>query len=139
MKEEQNKLIKDLLNNKFDIEKFKEFTARVLNVKVANRKESEAVWEEFKEYIHSYQIISDYKDSEDKRIEIKVVKLNVERDPARAKVKQRNFIAKFLKEYHKEASLVAFYSDDSSIWKLSFVRLDYSFPFSRIQEKVTPR
>ena len=101
MKEEQNKLIKDLLNNKFDIEKFKEFTARVLNVKVANRKESEAVWEEFKEYIHSYQIISDYKDSEDKRIEIMIVKLNDERHPARAKDKQRNFTHYSFRDIYK--------------------------------------
>ena len=49
MKEEQNKLIKDLLNNKFDIEKFKEFTARVLNTTVRNRSIQDKIKKEYRE------------------------------------------------------------------------------------------
>ena len=62
-----------------------------------------------------------------KRINIIAVELQAEKDPSKAKTKQRNYIAKILEDYHKEAALVAFYSSDKLSWKLSFVKLDFSF------------
>ena len=74
MKEEQNKLIKDLLNNKFDIETFKNFTARVLNTTVRNRSVQDKIKKEYREYIDFYQVIGDYEDNDGKKIYIISVK-----------------------------------------------------------------
>ncbi len=148
MKEEQNKIIKDLLNSKFDIENFKNFTARVINTTVRNRTVQDKIKKEYREYIDFYQVIGDYEDNDGKKIYIISVKTKDktdnerELDPTRAKTKQRNFIADLLRGNDKipvhDGALVSFYNDISESWKLSFVKLDYSFTSTGIEEKVTP-
>ncbi|MGL4999001.1 MAG: Eco57I restriction-modification methylase domain-containing protein, partial [Cetobacterium sp.] len=119
-------IIENLIENKFDKENFSEFISSVLNVTVRNRKESTAVWVEYKKYIESYQIFGDYEDSNNQRIYIMAVKVKDSVDPTRAKVKQREIIAKMLREYKKDGALVAFYSDKDPQWRIAFVKLEYS-------------
>lgn len=147
IKTEQVEIIEKLIKNKFDIENFKNFTARVLNIRVGNRKESEAVWKEYQEYIEAYTTVSDYNDKDDRKVYIIAVKIKdyyekdgkkVPIDPTRARTKQRNFVAKMLKEYRRDGALVAFYNDSRNDWRLSFVKLDYSFTMEGVQEKLTP-
>ena len=147
MKHEQIEIINKLIKNRFDIDNFKNFAARVLNVRVGNRNESEAIWKEYQDYIESYFSVSDYRDKDDKKIYILAVKIkdyyikNGEKlkiDPTRARTKQRNFIATMLKKYSKHGALVAFYNEVRTDWRLSFVKLDYSFTSEGIQEKFTP-
>ncbi|MGL5052037.1 MAG: Eco57I restriction-modification methylase domain-containing protein, partial [Cetobacterium sp.] len=131
-------IIENLIENKFDKENFSEFISSVLNVTVRNRKESTAVWVEYKKYIESYQIFGDYEDSNNQRIYIMAVKVKDSVDPTRAKVKQREIIAKMLREYKKDGALVAFYSDKDPQWRIAFVKLEYSFTAKGIEEKLTP-
>ena len=147
IKTEQVEIIEKLIKNKFDIENFKNFTARVLNIRVGNRKESEAVWKEYQEYIEAYTTVSDYNDKDDRKVYIIAVKIKdyyekdgkkVPIDLTRARTKQRNFVAKMLKEYRRDGALVAFYNDSRNDWRLSFVKLDYSFTMEGVQEKLTP-
>ena len=131
-------IIENLIENRFDKEKFSEFISNVLNVTVRNRKESTAVWTEYRKYIESYQIFGDYEDSNSQRIYVIAVKVKDKVDPTRAKVKQREIIAKMLREYKKDGALVAFYSDKEPVWRMAFIKLEYSFTAKGLEEKLTP-
>ncbi|MGL4671065.1 Eco57I restriction-modification methylase domain-containing protein, partial [Cetobacterium sp.] len=131
-------IIQNLIEKRFNKDSFSEFISNVLNVTVRNRKESTAVWTEYKKYIESYQIFGDYEDSNNQRIYIIAVKVKDNVDPTRAKVKQREIIAKMLREYKKDGALVAFYSDSNPVWRMAFVKLEYSFTAKGLEEKLTP-
>ena len=51
---------------------------------------------------------------------------------------QRNFIAKHMKDMDVDASIVGLYSEDTDVWRISFVKLDYSIDIEGIHEKLTP-
>lgn len=136
--ENKQRIIDNLFDNKFNLDNFKEFVASILNVKIANRAESKSVFKAFFSYITSYQIISEYSDEEKNKIYVMVVKVKEDKDPIRAKVKQREFIAKLLREWHKDGALVVFYNEESLHWRMSFIRLNYEFTMKGIEEKITP-
>ena len=54
-----------------------------------------------------------------------IVKLKRTRSRDLARTMQRNFIAKYLKTSNRDAALVAFYGDDPTDWRFSFVKLEY--------------
>lgn len=136
--ENKQRIIDNLLENKFDIEKFKDFVANILNVKVRNRKESDGIYTAFLSYINTYQIISDYTDKDGKDIYIMVIKIKEEKDPVRARVKQREFVAKLLREWHRNGALVVFYNEASKQWRISFIRLSFEFTTTGIDISITP-
>ncbi|GAA6325732.1 class I SAM-dependent DNA methyltransferase [Fusobacterium ulcerans] len=131
-------IIENLIENRFDKDNFSKFISNILNVTVRNRKESTVVWTEYKEYIESYQIFGDYEDSNNQRIYVIAVKVKDKVDPTRAKVKQREIIAKMLREYRKDGALVAFYNENDPHWRMAFVKLEYSFTAKGLEEKLTP-
>ncbi|MGL5278454.1 MAG: hypothetical protein ACRC8M_05140 [Cetobacterium sp.] len=135
---EKLSLISSLIENRFNIERFSDFVARVLNVTVRDRKPSTAIWKEYRNYIESYQILGDYTDKDGQKNYIIVVKTKDSKDPTRAKGKQREIIAKILREYRKDGALVAFYNDSDSHWRMAFVKLEYTFTEKGIKEKLTP-
>lgn len=136
--ENKKKIINNLFDNQFNEDNFKEFVNNLLNVKVLNRDESKAIYKVFKEHIESYHIISDYKDNEKNNILIMTIKINEDKDPIKARVKQREFVAKLLREWNKNAALVIFYNENSKNWRISFIRLNYEFTSKGIEEKITP-
>ncbi|BBE30107.1 hypothetical protein OSSY52_02480 [Tepiditoga spiralis] len=147
IKQKRNEIIKKLVSNRFNIEIFKQFTARVINTTVRNRTIQKEP-KEYTEYIEYYQIVEDYEDKEGKKIYVIAVKTKDKLDngntidPTKARTKQRNFVANLLKGNDKipmhDAALVSFYNDVSNSWRLSFIKLDYSFTFEGIKEKLTP-
>lgn len=136
--ENKQRIIDNLFDNKFNLDNLKEFVANILNVKIANRAESKSIFKAFFSYITSYQVISEYLDEEKNKIYVMVVKVKEDKDPIRARVKQREFIAKLLREWHKDGALVVFYNEDSLHWRMSFIRLNYEFTMKGIEEKITP-
>lgn len=137
--ENKQRIIDNLFENKFNLDNFKEFVANILNAKIANRAESKSIFKAFFSYITSYQVISEYSDEEKNKIYVMVVKVKEDKDPIRARVKQREFIAKLLREWHKDGALVVFYNEESSLhWRMSFIRLNYEFTLKGIEEKITP-
>lgn len=136
--ENKQRIIDNLFDNKFNLDNFKEFVANILNAKIANRAESKSVFKAFFSYITSYQVISEYSDEEKNKIYVMVVKVKEDKDPIRARVKQREFIAKLLREWHKDGALVVFYNEESLHWRMSFIRLNYEFTMKGIEEKITP-
>lgn len=136
--ENKKKIINNLFDNQFNEDNFKEFVNNLLNVKVLNRDESKAIYKVFKEHIESYHIISDYKDNEKNNILVMTIKINEDKDPIKARVKQREFVAKLLREWNKNGALVVFYNENSKNWRISFIRLNYEFTSKGIEEKITP-
>ncbi|WP_339007409.1 Eco57I restriction-modification methylase domain-containing protein [Fusobacterium animalis] len=105
---------------------------------ILNRSESEKIYKVFKEYIENYHIISDYKDNKKNDILIMTIKIKDDKDPIKARVKQREFVAKILRDWNKNGALVIFYNENSKNWRISFIRLNYEFTSKGIEEKITP-
>jgi len=119
------KLLDETFNKSYDDGQFSNFIRELFNGFNFSYTTLKNIKPEYKQYIDSYQILGSYTDS-NKIIDILVVKLNKEsasRD--RARTKQRNFVAKYLSDNHKNAALVAFYGDDPEDWRFSFVKLGY--------------
>lgn len=138
---EKLSLISSLIENRFNVENFRHFIARVLNVTVMNRKPSTAILKEYQNYIESYQIFGDYTDKDEQKNYIIAIKTKNSKDPTRAKGKQREIVAKILKENGKDVrdgALVAFYNESDSYWRLAFVKLEYTFTEKGINENLTP-
>lgn len=136
--ENKKKIIDNLFDNQYNKDNFKEFVNNLLNVKILNRSESEKIYKVFKEYIENYHIISDYKDNKKNDILIMTIKIKDDKDPMKARVKQREFVAKILRDWNKNGALVIFYNENSKNWRISFIRLNYEFTSKGIEEKITP-
>ena len=139
--ENKKKIIDNLFDNQFNINNFKEFVNTVLNVKIDIDSEYKyvGIHKVFMNYIENYYIVSNYKDNEKNNILIMVVKIKDSiDDPVRARVKQREFIARHLRDKQKNGALVVFYNDKSKNWRISFIRLNYEFTSKGIEEKITP-
>ena len=136
--ENKQRIIDNLFDNKFNLDNFKEFVANILNFRVENNEESPKIFATFLSYIISYQVISNYTDIEKNKMTVMCVKIKEDKDPIRARVKQREFIAKLMRKWHKDGALVVFYNEDSLHWRMSFIRLNYEFTIKGIEEKITP-
>jgi len=136
------KLLDNVFQQSFDKDRFKQFIVELFN-EFTFRESSYAVWKEYAEYIESYETLGTYNDSDRKKIEVLIVKLRRASSRDRARTMQRNFVAKFLKNGNKEAALVAFYGDDLSNWRFSYVKMEYSREISDsgkllFKEELTP-
>lgn len=136
--ENKQRIIDNLFENKFNLDNFKEFVTNILNVKINNRAESNRIYTAFLSYINTYQIISEYNDTDKNKIYVMVIKIKEDKDPVRARIKQREFIAKLLRDWHKDGALVVFYNEESKHWRMSFIRLNYEFTLKGVEEKITP-
>lgn len=136
--ENKQRIIDNLLENKFDVEKFKDFTANILNLSVKNRRPYDSIYKVFREYIETYQEISEVVDKDGNKFYVLAVKIKKELDPVRARIKQREFIANILRERKRRGALVAFFNEEYPHWRISFIKLDYEFTAKGFEEKVTP-
>ena len=131
-------IINKLLENKFDVDNLKEVCSKVLNIPVKNGRPYDNIYEVFKEYVETYQEIAEHIDSEKNKIYILAVKIKEEKDPVKARIKQREFIANILRERKKRGALVAFYNDNYNHWRISVIKLDYEFTVKGVKEDLTP-
>lgn len=130
---------------KFDEIKFNKFIINLLNLESKDRinsvakKENEGIYENYIDYVKD---IGKYRDENRKIILASIVKLKY--SPDKARTMQRNFIAKHLKDTGADAAVVALYSENTDIWRISFVKLDYTFDVNKITgnlqttETITP-
>lgn len=129
----------------FDETKFSKFIINLLNLESKDRinsiaqKEDEGIYENYIDYVKD---IGKYRDENRKIILASIVKLK--NSPEKARTMQRNFIAKHLKDTGADAAVVALYSENTDIWRISFVKLDYTFDVNKITgnlqttETITP-
>ncbi|MBV4420530.1 Eco57I restriction-modification methylase domain-containing protein [Clostridium tyrobutyricum] len=133
------KLLKETFESKFNIDKFKRFTLEFFNEpKMLSAKCHIGIWKEYENNILSYSDIAKFNDAEENKIIILAVELKSGKGVERARSLQRNFISKILDKQGCEAAIVAFYSEHDVNWRLSFVRLDYTFKDKGLELDLTP-
>lgn len=127
--DQREKSYLELLKKRFDESSYINFIKDLLNLSqfdISNTlEERKDIPKQYKENIDYYKYIAKYNDGIN-NIGILVVKLN-DKSSTNARTSQRNFIATILSKYDLDASLVAFYSDTESNWRLSFVKKELNF------------
>lgn len=130
-----------MLEDKFEINKFYEFINDLLNLdsnNIVNGQKQKATSEQYKNYIDNTQLYAKYEDNKRRTIGVLVIKLQDNKIPANARTLQRNYIAHLLDAYSLDASLSAIYSDTDDTWRLSFVKQELDFGEGKLKAKFTP-
>lgn len=132
-------ILEETLKKSFDIDRYRRFTREFFN-KIDMYPESRrtGIWREYDNHIASYYTIGKYNDIHDNGILIMAVELKNETSINRARSMQRNFISKVLYENNLDAAIVAFYTENEPSWRLSLVRLDYTFTDKGLDIELTP-
>lgn len=139
MSELKIKILEETFNNAFNIERFSKFIKEFFNEpKMFPSRRSDAVWKEYNEHISAYYKIANYFDIEDNKLLVLAVEIKKDKSVERARTMQRNFVSKVLDQNGFEAAIVAFYNPTELNWRLSFVRLDYSFTDKGLELDLTP-
>ena len=132
-------ILEETLKHSFNIDQYRKFTREFFNkIDMYPESKKTGIWREYEDQINSYYTIGKYTDSEDNGILIMAVELKNEKSVERARSMQRNFISKVLDENNLDAAIVAFYSENESSWRLSLVRLDYTFTDKGLDIDLTP-
>lgn len=128
------------LGEKFNEHNFIVFVNDLLNLEATdinqNMVEKYPRQKQYKNTINYYKFIAKYTTNNDK-IGVFIVKLD-ESSSTNARAMQRMFIAKLLSDYDLDASLVAFYSDNETSWRLSFVKKELNFTDKGLKIELTP-
>lgn len=135
----KQQLLQKTLNQKFDIERFIRFVSEFFNdVQMTNQYVPDVrIWGEYKEQIKSFTRVGKYIDGNKKKVDIFAIEVNRESTVERARSLQRNFVSRLITGT-ATAAIVAFYDSYSENWRLSFVKLDYSFTPKGVKVEVTP-
>ena len=133
----RNKEYVELLKHTFDEKKFIYFVIDLLNLDTsdinADSSEKNVTINQYKDDIKKYKYVARYNDGYN-NIGIFIVNLK----STKARNLQRNFVAKLLDTYSLDGSLVAFYSESDTSWRLSFVKRELNFTDKGIKESFTP-
>lgn len=95
-------------------------------------------WSEFSFYIGGYYHIANFIGSDNAKIAVFAVTLKDRKNLDRARSMQRNFVKKLMGSAKIDGAIVAFYAENESKWRLSFIKLDYEFAKGKVTEKITP-
>lgn len=128
-----------ILTNSFDEESFRALGVNLVNLEytdLLNSREIKDNSELYKIHVEYIKDIGKYKDEKNKTILVSMIKLKD--SPEKARTMQRNFIAKHIKSLNVDAALVGLYSGNSDVWRISFVKLDYTFDVEGLKETITP-
>ncbi len=131
------RLLNETFNSEFNLGKFTNFLNELFNGFYPQPK-SIGIHKEYEQHISSINKLGNY-NLGNKSMEIMVVKLRKGTSLDRARTMQRNVIAKLLKNFNIDTSLVAFTSEDTSDWRFSFVKMDYKLAQDgKVSEELTP-
>lgn len=137
----KKELIIETFNNRFNIQKFINFTQELFkgNAKYKSNIEfSPKVKGEFRDVVKEFSELGWYKDKNRKSMAIAVVRLEREDSVARSRAIQRNFVKDYFLKSGRDSALIAFYNNSSEDWRLSFIKLDYSYKEAKLEEELTP-
>jgi hypothetical protein len=144
-KDSAKNLIQNVLQNSFNKEQFIYLAKNILNhiEEAPFVYKGNLIFDDFADSIKTVERIGKYKDPEGKLIDILIVQLQREASLERARTKQRNFVAKYLKGSRggvlKDAALVAFVSPNGDDWRFSLVKMEYKFnEKGKVEEEFTP-
>lgn len=131
-------IVNDTFNRAYNEEQFKLFIKDLFINANFEKAHNIMLPNDYKDFIKSAKRICKYKYAseeyvDEKVIDVLVVKLKKTTSIERARVAQRNFVARYLngsRDYQKDAALVAFISEDengniSPDWRFSFIQMNY--------------
>ncbi|GAG06505.1 unnamed protein product, partial [marine sediment metagenome] len=124
-------LLENTFNNNFELLRFSQLIKEIFN-RFDTKEKSYKPWKEFEKFIKEYSSLGSFVDKDNRHIEVLTVNLIKTSSRDRARTMQRNFVAKFLRNYDKDAALVAFYGDDPTDWRFSFVKMEYDLEKGQI-------
>jgi hypothetical protein len=120
------KILDGTFGGDYDHQRLAKFAMELLNDFTLQQR-TFPISSEYYDYVQSAYSLGSYTDMSKKTIDVLGVKLKRTSSRDRARTMQRNFIAKYLTNYSKDAALVAFYGDDDhEDWRFSFVKLEYN-------------
>lgn len=144
-KDSAKNLIQKALQNSFNKEQFIYLAKNILNhiEEASFVYKGNSIFDDFADSIKTVERIGKYNDPNGKLIDILIVQLQRETSLERARTKQRNFVAKYLKGSRggvlKDAALVAFVSPNGDDWRFSLVKMEYKFnEKGKVEEEFTP-
>ncbi len=138
-------LVKETLEYSFDKERF-----FILLKNILNHVEDDSftyrgklIFDDFKDSIKQIDRVGKYQSPDEKLVDILIVHLERDTSLDRARAKQRNFVAKYLKgsrgDVLKDAALVAFVAPNGEDWRFSLVKMEYKFnEKGKVEEEFTP-
>lgn len=133
----RNKEYLELLKQSFNESKYIDFIKDLLNLDSSDfntdLSEKTTSNKQYKDDIRSYKYIAKYNDGLN-NIGIFIVNLK----STKARNLQRNFVASLLNNFGLDASIVSFYSDNDTSWRLSFVKKELTFSDKGVKETLTP-
>ena len=137
-------IVQDALGGHFDKANFVRLVKNILN-HVQDAPFTYAgnlIFDDFEDSIQRVERVGKYQSPDDKKVDILIVHLKKETSLERARTKQRNFVAKYLKGSRggelKDAALVAFVAPNGD-WRFSFVKVEYTLTDGhKVTEEFTP-
>ena len=139
MNQSKINLLEETFKNPFNIDSFRRFTREFFNEPEMLRESRRiGIPREYTDHINAYYTLAKYEDSEANGIIVLAVELKRYTSIDRARSMQRNFVSKILDDENLEAAIVAFYTEEEPSWRLSFVRLDYTFTEKGLDIDLTP-
>jgi hypothetical protein len=127
--EEAKRLIQETFQNTFDEGRFRLFAKNLFNDLDESKtfsQQGQYIPDAYKDHVHQYKRIGKYTDPAGAELDVLIVHLKRAASLERARTRQRNFIAWYLKRRgEKDAAIVAYHTEDLEDWRFSFVRMDY--------------
>ncbi|MBA1446013.1 MAG: BREX-1 system adenine-specific DNA-methyltransferase PglX [Chromatiales bacterium] len=121
--------ITDLFDNPFDRERYQHFLNNLLNRYEPRNGHytGNYIPDAYKQHIKQYWRIGKYQDPEGDELDLLVVQVKSLSKLERARSALRNFAVTRLKQFEKEASLIAFYAEDDqgADWRFSFIKIEH--------------
>lgn len=129
-KEQAVKLIEQVFDQKFDETRFSQFCVNLFNdfniTKTTPVQTGKYIYEPYIDHIKSFKRIGQYVSPVKEIIDVLAVKVKSGFKLERTQTGLRNFAIEYLKRKgNRDTVLIAFYADDSTDWRLSFVKLEY--------------
>ncbi|ANA40322.1 hypothetical protein A2G06_08455 [Geobacter anodireducens] len=128
-KKQAQQLIHQLFTQAFDSDRYQHFLRNLLNhfEPRDGHYTGNYIPDAFKQHVNQYWRIGKYVDPEGDELDLLVVEVKSLSKLERARSALRNFAVNRLKQFEKEASLIAFYAQDDAgaDWRFSFVKIEH--------------
>lgn len=128
-KRQAHQLIQQLFTQPFELESYRHFVRNLLNhyEERSGHYTGNYIPDAFKQHVNQYWRIGKYVDPDGNQLDLLVVEVKSLAKLERARSSLRNFAVNRLKQFEKEASLIAFYArdDHGADWRFSFVKIEH--------------
>ena len=128
-KKQAQQLIQQVFTQPFELERYRYFVRNLLNhyEERSGHYTGNYIPDAFKQHVNQYWRIGKYVDPDGNQLDLLVVEVLSLAKLERARSSLRNFAVNRLKQFGKEASLIAFYAQDDhgADWRFSFVKIEH--------------